>query len=283
MNQPELGKKILELRLAKGLTQSELAEKCKISLRTIQRIELAEVAPRSYSLKSIFSVLEFDYFNSKLPNKNETVPSFKIWIINLFNLEKNMMKKVSFLTIALSAIFLVITKNDSQAQEINGWFKAGSKPKSYEIGLNKSESKTGKKCAYLKSVDDNIIGFGALMQKCDAKLYLGKRIKMIGFIKAEDVQGWSGMWLRVDSKYVAKSLSFDNMSERPIKGTTDWLKYEIVLNVPPESKTLNYGILINGKGTVYFDRLDFEILGDMTNEVSTKKILEKPSNIDFEE
>ena len=56
MEQPELGKKILALRLAKGLTQNELAEKCNISLRTIQRIESADVTPRSYTTKVIFRI-----------------------------------------------------------------------------------------------------------------------------------------------------------------------------------------------------------------------------------
>lgn len=283
MNQPELGKKILELRLAKGLTQSELAEKSNVSLRTIQRIELAEVTPRSFSIKSIFSVLEFDFYNSIVPKESEKTSSLRNWIINLFNLKIHTMKKLSFLTIVFVATFLLINKNESHAQNINGWFKAGSKAKSYEIGLNSSESKTGKKCAFIKSIDEEINGFGALMQKCDAKLYLGKRIKMTGFVKAEDVQNWSGMWLRVDSKFGGKSLSFDNMKDRPIKGSSDWVKCEITLNVPNESSTLNYGVLLNGKGIVYFDRVSFEVLGDITDEIVVKKLPEKPSNIDFED
>ncbi len=60
MKQPELGKKILELRKAKGLTQEELVEKCNISVRTIQRIETGEVTPRVYTIKTILSALEYD-------------------------------------------------------------------------------------------------------------------------------------------------------------------------------------------------------------------------------
>ncbi len=282
MNQPELGKKILELRLAKGLTQTELAEKSKVSLRTIQRIELAEVTPRSFSIKSIFSVLEFDFYNTIVPNESEKTSSLKNWIINLFNLKIHTMKKLSFLTILFLIAFLLNSKNESHAQSINGWFKTGSKAKSYEVGLNSAASKTGKKCAYIKSVEENINGFGALMQRCDAKNYLGKRVKMTAYIKAENVKNWSGMWLRVDSKYSKKSLSFDNMRDRPIKGTTDWVKCEIILNVPKESSTLNYGVLLNGEGEVFFDRVSFEILGDITAEVKIN-VPEKPANIDFEE
>ena len=36
MKQPLLGKKIIELRKQKGLTQEDLVEKCSINVRTIQ-------------------------------------------------------------------------------------------------------------------------------------------------------------------------------------------------------------------------------------------------------
>ncbi|MDI9309007.1 MAG: helix-turn-helix transcriptional regulator [Limnohabitans sp.] len=283
MNQPELGKKVLELRLSKGLTQSELAELCNVSLRTIQRIELAEVTPRSFTVKTIFSVLEYDFYNSKSTLVIEKTSSVASWLKDLFNLKKNTMKKLSVLSIFLIVLAVLFTKNESQAQSINGWFKTGSKSKSYETGLNSSKSKTGKKCAYIKSIEDNIQGFGTLMQHCDAKLYLGKRVKMTGYIKTENVVNWSGMWLRVDSKFGGKYLSFDNMHDRPLKGDTDWTKCEIILNVPKESSTLNYGVLLNGTGEVYFDRISIEILGDMTDDTTEKKLPEKPTNVDFEE
>jgi transcriptional regulator with XRE-family HTH domain len=60
MKQPELGRKISELRTSKGLTQEELVEKCNISVRTIQRIESGEVTPRSYTIKTILAALDYD-------------------------------------------------------------------------------------------------------------------------------------------------------------------------------------------------------------------------------
>ena len=44
-------------RLSKGLTQKELSEKTNISIRSIQRIENAELIPRSYTLKTIAEAL----------------------------------------------------------------------------------------------------------------------------------------------------------------------------------------------------------------------------------
>lgn len=62
MTQPELGQKISALRQAQGLTQTELFEKCNLSLRTVQRIEGAEVTPRVYTIKQVFEALGEDYF-----------------------------------------------------------------------------------------------------------------------------------------------------------------------------------------------------------------------------
>jgi len=237
MEQPELGKKILQLRLSKGLTQNELAGKCNLSIRTIQRIELAEVTPRSFTIKTIFSNLEYDFYNSGTVSQGVKTSTFRDAILEIINLKKNTMRKLSFLSVVLILVMLGLTKSEMHAQTINGWFKAGSKPNSYEMGLDNSVTKTGKKCAYLKSVDNKIKGFGTIMQSCDAKLYLGKKIKMTGYVKSEDVKKWSGMWLRVDAKYGRRVLSFDNMQRRAIKGDTDWAKYEIVLNVPKDIKS----------------------------------------------
>jgi transcriptional regulator with XRE-family HTH domain len=57
----ETGKLIKELRIQKGMTQEELADKTEVSTRTIQRIEHGEVDPRSYTLQMIAKALEVDY------------------------------------------------------------------------------------------------------------------------------------------------------------------------------------------------------------------------------
>lgn len=94
MNQPELGLKIAELRKVKGITQEELALKCNINVRTIQRIETGAVAPRSFTLNLIFSCLDykieekpisniyivraFKYFNQMISGNFENIPLRKI-------------------------------------------------------------------------------------------------------------------------------------------------------------------------------------------------------------
>lgn len=118
MKQPELGKKILELRLSKGYTQNELAEKCNLSIRTIQRIELGDVIPRSFTIKTIFSNLDHDFYNAKAVSQNVKTSTFKDAILEIINLKKNTMKKLSFLSVLLILGLFFITKNEMHAQTL---------------------------------------------------------------------------------------------------------------------------------------------------------------------
>ena len=57
----ETGKLVKELRIKKGMTQEELADKTEVSARTIQRIENGEVDPRAYTLQMIAKALDVDF------------------------------------------------------------------------------------------------------------------------------------------------------------------------------------------------------------------------------
>jgi hypothetical protein len=51
------------------------------------------------------------------------------------------------------------------------------------------------------------------------------------------------------------------MQNRPIQGTRDWQKYEIVLDVPAKSTGIFFGILLEGKGQVWLNNVRFEVVG----------------------
>ncbi len=96
MKQPELGRKISELRTARGLTQEELVEKCNISVRTIQRIEAGEVTPRSYTIKTILAALDYDL--SKISDdENNILVLFIGWVKRILLIEIDVNKPSDFL------------------------------------------------------------------------------------------------------------------------------------------------------------------------------------------
>ena len=88
--------------------------------------------------------------------------------------------------------------------------------------------------------------------------YQGKKITLSGYIKTENVtDGWAGLWMRIDP-----SVAFDNMEKRGIKGTTNWKKYEITLELNPyKTKQIVVGGLLVGKGKMWLDNLQILIDG----------------------
>lgn len=146
----------------------------------------------------------------------------------------------------------------------NGWNKGGNKAASYYMGTDKDSYRNGHSVNTIKSIDEKVDGFGALGQAISAEKYLGKRVRMSGYIKTEGVDQWAGFWFRVDQKDFPLSLSFDNMhdgkKDNSIKGTNEWKKYEIVLDVPTEATNIVYGVLLSGVGQLWFDEINFEIV-----------------------
>jgi hypothetical protein len=167
-----------------------------------------------------------------------------------------------------------------------GWFKAGSAPAKYDMGIDKGSGQDGKNAATIKSNSDDINGFGTLMQDCLPDKFLGKRIRMTGYVKSENVKDWAGLWLRVDQKNSDVSLAFDNMEDRSIRGTTNWTKYEIVLDVPEKASNIAFGALLAGPGQIWFGQLSFEIVDNSvktTGISNSKPTNPNPVNLNFEE
>jgi hypothetical protein len=164
-----------------------------------------------------------------------------------------------------------------------GWFLAGNDPSSYTADRNSVVTHAGKPSACLASIRKSR-GFGTMMQCIDPADYAGKRIRFSGYVKARDVRSWAGLWMRVDGPDTSSgSLAFDNMQSRPIKGTRDWTRYDVVLDVAKEATGICLGILLDGEGKVWLSGVSFEAVSTATPTTGTHTQRErKPANLDFE-
>jgi len=125
MEMKDFGKKLIEVRKSLGLTQEEIAEKCNITVRTIQRLESGQVKPRAYTVKILSEFLEFDFLSFLRPApdslKNSIEKRSIFWhMIDLFNLKTHTMKKLSILTstvtITVFALFFLIPNARPQGE-----------------------------------------------------------------------------------------------------------------------------------------------------------------------
>jgi hypothetical protein len=203
----------------------------------------------------------------------------KIMINHLSNIMKKHLVVLMVIATAMATLTFFAFKV-ADKEKVKGWFLAGSYPEGYDIGVEKNAERHSN-VAYLKSIKP-IKGdkFGTIMQSFFPEDYLGKRVKLTCYIKTDQVTEWAGLWFRIDGPSKI-ALGFDNMQDRPIKGTTGWKKYEIVLDVPGNSHAIAYGVLLSGPGTVWLDDMTFEVV--RKDVPLTKESVNKPQNTDFED
>ncbi|BAL01440.1 putative AraC family transcriptional regulator [Oscillibacter valericigenes Sjm18-20] len=155
---------------------------------------------------------------------------------------------------------LMIGANSMNKQnEIKGWIITGTAPEKYQIGIDDTIYHMGSKSVTIRSADEEFSDgeFSTVMQQISAKTFIGKRMRFSGFVKAQDVEGWCGLWMRIDNA-LSSMLKLDNMQSRAITGTSEWNHYSCVLDIPENGAIINIGILLYGKGQVWFDNADFQ-------------------------
>jgi hypothetical protein len=192
------------------------------------------------------------------------------------------------ITLTFLIVGVVVTLTGFAADSVpKGWFKAGSHPQNYEMSVDTAVKHNGKSSAYIKFIGDKAEGFGTLMQAFKADDYRSKRVRMSAWMKTENTDS-AQLWMRVDGE--KRMLGFDNMDNRGVKGTTEWKRYEITLDVPENTVNIAFGALVNGKGQAWMDDFQFEVVGKdvpTTNmlppeEMNKEQEQKQPVNLNFE-
>ncbi|MEN9907103.1 MAG: hypothetical protein RLZZ540_244 [Bacteroidota bacterium] len=182
------------------------------------------------------------------------------------------MQKIILFTIIVlvSMTTRLNAQNKGSYKHILDWTYWQPESANYEMGSEKSTEFNDQNILTIKSIKSKINDFGTLMKTIKPDLYLGKAVKMTAYVKSENVKSWAGLWMRVDY-YSTNVLAFDNMQRRPIKGTNDWIKYEVVLFVPAEATSISYGVLLDGIGQIWFKDVIFEVVDNTVPETGINK------------
>ena len=122
----EFGTRLKEIRACLNISQKELSEKTRLTLRTIQRIENNEVKPSLHSIKVISEALEIE--SSELIEKSDIKPyefnlTLKITDMNQFLndlkvLVMNHWKTIFFIVLV---IYLFTNYTDIKSGILDAW------------------------------------------------------------------------------------------------------------------------------------------------------------------
>jgi len=210
------------------------------------------------------------------------------------------MKNILIITLLIFVSSILLTAQQEEYPSINipavtedvlpaGWSKNGNNPQDYIVGVDYIECLVGKASAFIKSRPGLVSGFAELTQELKADNYRGDRIRLSGYLKVEMVTGWAGLWMRVEDRD-GDDLCMDNMENRPVKGSSDWIKYSVILDVPVHSEKISFGVLLKGKGQVWVDNVVLErvnqsipVTDQLKKEFGESQEKIRPQNLDFEQ
>ncbi|MGC9942738.1 MAG: sigma-70 family RNA polymerase sigma factor [Verrucomicrobiota bacterium] len=90
---------------------------------------------------------------------------------------------------------------------------------------------------------------------------LGKHISVTGWLKTSNVQKWASAFVLIFTKdFRSKGWSrVDDMSDRPILGTSDWQQVKFVTDVPDQPCVIYFGPDLYGPGELWGDNFQISL------------------------
>lgn len=165
-----------------------------------------------------------------------------------------------------------------------GWYQYQVVSGEYAVTIDRTVLHAGRASARLASVTANPTRYGLLGQVVDAAPYQNKRVRLSAFVKTDKVAKWAGLFMRIDSpdRDPKHALAIDAMERRPIRGTTNWTRVHVVLDVAPNASQIVLGATLTGAGSMWLDEVRLDIV-DRSVPTTNYRPPDKPQNIDFEE
>jgi hypothetical protein len=154
----------------------------------------------------------------------------------------------------------------------SGWTAPDSAD--YQAVIDPKVAHGGRSSLYLKSTTPNAKGY-AVRQLIRADAYRGKRIRLSGWLKPNNAQFGTALWLRVDMRngdYVLDSMLGLNPKD-VAANQNGWVRCDLAADVPGDAVGIGFGVRMNGSGEIWADDLSITVVD---TSVATTTIERRP-------
>jgi hypothetical protein len=151
----------------------------------------------------------------------------------------------------------------ARAQVPTGWQAVTDGSNEYTVRTDgaRRDGGQGFAGATIKANIQSPRGSAMLAQSVRADAFRGKRVRLSGYLKTIGVnEGTAVLFMRVDGEGIVQMS--DYMQNRPLMGTTDWARQDIVLDVPRTAIGFTFGFLLGGSGQAWLDDVSIDAVGD---------------------
>jgi len=140
-----------------------------------------------------------------------------------------------------------------------GWYIWNSMPVAPVVRLDREVLMRGSASACIDHRGNPSRGLDMLYQRVPvSSSWSGRHLRIRGWTKTVETER-AGLWLRTDAAG-GVCTAMDDMKTRPIEGGNDWTSHELVAAITPEVTHIAFGGLLHGKGAIWIDRFEFDVL-----------------------
>ncbi len=141
-----------------------------------------------------------------------------------------------------------------------GWTFMEGPPQHFDWGIDTNMVSQGNPSFFVKTKEGVSKGKGVLQQAFLADEYRGKRLRLSGLLKTENVEGGTALSLQIEG--VNETLRPANAQEHALQGTHNWIRRELEVEVPQASISVGLGLLFLGRGQVWLSDVQLEVVDE---------------------
>lgn len=102
--------------------------------------------------------------------------------------------------------------------------------------------------------------FGSITQIIRGREFAGRTVRFSAWLKTRGADE-GGATLFIIAELGGNVMAHDFMAGAEVKGTRDWARHSLTLTVPAQADQLRVGATLEGKGSVWFDDGELEVVG----------------------
>ncbi len=143
-----------------------------------------------------------------------------------------------------------------------GW--GGADSADYRASVDARAGHAGNPALSIEFVGGKPSGY-AVRQSIKADAYRGKRVRLDGWVKADQAVDGGALWMRIDFA------NGDYVLDNSLDLTSGWTKCQLVAAVPPDAMGISFGLRMKGKGKILTSDLRFETVANTVPATTTER------------
>jgi hypothetical protein len=174
-----------------------------------------------------------------------------------------------------------VAQGSAPPTSVPGWFMSGGGRTQYQAVKDPAVAHAGHASVRLQPASPSSAGtYGTLMQSFSARGFLGKRVRLAAWIRTKSASGRADLWARVQASTSPSDGPGLGGGHRTIPEDSEWTRYELVFDMPPQGSEIQFGVGLNSAGTLWAADFTFQEVAK-TTPLDDGVPLE-PANLDFE-